>query len=74
MRMRPTHPIPILDPTVPAVQQALLRIKLELALVRLEHPEMTPRQQLAEARRRCAEVMVAAADVLEARRYDLSIT
>jgi hypothetical protein len=52
--------------TIPAVRQAVELITLELKLVRLQHPEMTPREQLQEAKRRCAAAMVAAADAIEA--------
>jgi hypothetical protein len=51
MRFRPTDPIsPSFSPTVPTVHQALMQIELELASVRIEQPEWTPHQQLAEAR------------------------
>jgi len=66
--MHPTDPPPTIDPDLPAFRQALTLIRLELALVRNEHPEMTPHQQFAEARRRCAKAMVAAADAVETRR------
>jgi hypothetical protein len=44
-----------------------LRIALELEAVKREHPEMTPRQALQEARRRSAPTMVAATDAIEAK-------
>jgi hypothetical protein len=66
MRFRPTDPIsPSFSPTVPTVHQALMQIELELASVRIEQPEWTPHQQLAEARRRCSAAMIAAADAIE---------
>ena len=73
MRLRPTDPIPTIDPTTPEVENACLRIALELEAVKREHPEMTPRQALQEARRRSARTMIAAADAIEARRYGLRL-
>jgi len=73
MRLRQTDRPPTLDPTVPEVQAALDQIRIELAAVQREHPEMTPRQQLQEARRRCAGAMVAVVDVIEAKRYGLEL-
>jgi hypothetical protein len=51
---------------LPAVRQAVALIQLHLALIEKEQPEMTPHEQLSEARRRCAAAMVAAADAIEA--------
>ena len=47
-----SDPIPPIDPDLPAMRQAICMIRLQLMLVQGECPEMTPRQQLAEARRR----------------------
>ena len=58
-------PQPTLDPMVPEVEDAVLRIALELQQVRQDHPNWTPRQQLQEARRRSASSMVAAIDAIE---------
>jgi hypothetical protein len=63
--MHPTDPLPAIDPDLPEWQQALARIQIELMLVRRECPDLPPRAQLQEARRRCAKAMVAAADALE---------
>jgi hypothetical protein len=68
MRLRPTDTLPTLDPKMPEMENAALRIALELELVRLDHPEMTPHEQLREARRRSATLMTAACDAIEARR------
>jgi hypothetical protein len=68
MTMRPTDPLPPIDPSLPEWQQVLARIQIELILVRREFPELPPRAQLQEARRRSAKPMVAAVDALEARR------
>jgi hypothetical protein len=61
-------PPPTLDLTIPAVRQAVDLIIIELKVVRLQQPEMTPCEQLQEARRRSAEAMVHAADVMEGRK------
>ena len=42
-------------------------IRLQLMLVEQECPELTPRQQLAEARRRAVKAMIGACDEIEAR-------
>lgn len=60
-----THDLPTIDPTMPEWQQALARIQIELMLVRHEHPDMTERAQLQEARRRAHKPMVDAIDALE---------
>jgi hypothetical protein len=44
---------------------ALELIRLELMLVQVEQPELTPNQQLREARRRASRAMLAAVDALE---------
>jgi hypothetical protein len=55
----------MIDPDLPAWQQALARIQIELMLEWREHPEMTPRQALQEARRRAAKPMLDAVDAME---------
>ena len=72
MRIRP-DPQPAIDWATPEIENACLRIALELQAVKHEHPEMTPRQALQEARRRSARTMVAAVDAIEARRYGLRL-
>ena len=62
------RPQPTLDPMVPEVENACLRIALEFEPAKREHPEITPRQALQEARRRSATTMIAAADAIEAKR------
>jgi hypothetical protein len=62
-----TDPTPALDPDLPALQRAIHMIRLELLLVQTECPELTPHQQLSEARRRSYRAMVGAADAVEAK-------
>ena len=52
-------------PNGAGVENAVLRIALELQQVRQEHPDWTPRQLLQEARRRSASSMLAAVDAIE---------
>jgi hypothetical protein len=66
-----TDPLPTVDPVLPAMRQAIHIIRLQLMLVETECPGLTPRQQLAEARRRSHKAMAEAADAIEARRYGL---
>jgi hypothetical protein len=68
MRLRQTDPTPTRDTTLPEVENAALMIALELEQVRWEHPNLPPRAQMQEARRRSAEAMVAAIDEVEARK------
>jgi hypothetical protein len=58
-------PMPPIDPHLPIVRQAVERVKFELMLVQAEHPDMTEREALREARRRCSKAMCAAAEALE---------
>ena len=61
----PSDPPPDLDMNIPGMSEALAQLKLELLLVQLELPQLTPHQQLQEARRRCARTLVAVADAQE---------
>jgi hypothetical protein len=63
MLMRPTDPPPTLDLTAPEVENACLRIALELEEVKREYPDWPHRAQLQEARRRSAQAML---DAIEA--------
>jgi hypothetical protein len=67
MRKMVDDPPPTLNLNMLGVPQVLARIKLELSMVCREHPELTPNQQLMEARRRCWQALVALADVREAK-------
>lgn len=71
--MRPTDTLPKLDPTMPEVQTAITRIKMQVQHVEREFPDWTSQQVLREARRRCAAQMVAVAEQQEARRYGLRL-
>jgi hypothetical protein len=64
MMMRPP---PTSDLSLPGMAEAMERVRLELELVRRDHPELTERQALREARRRCWQALVALADVREAK-------
>jgi hypothetical protein len=46
--------------TLPEVREATLAIVRAEQLVRLEHPELPPRQRLQEARRRCPDEILRA--------------
>jgi hypothetical protein len=64
--MRSTFdPPPTLDPNLSEVRAALEQIRLEVESVRVEYPEMTERQALQEARRRCSGPMIAAANAID---------
>jgi hypothetical protein len=67
MMMRPDDPPPTSDLSLPGMAEAMERVRLELELVRRDHPELTERQALREARRRCWQALVALADVREAK-------
>jgi hypothetical protein len=56
--------MPEIDPNLPIVRQVVERVELELMLVRLEQPGLTPDQALGEARRRSAGALRAAAEAL----------
>jgi hypothetical protein len=72
MQLRPTDPPPTLDLTIPAVSVAIRATTMQLRLIRQESPEMTPHEQLREAKRRCEREMVHAADAIEANERNIS--
>jgi hypothetical protein len=63
-----SDPSPKLDPRDPTVMAAVNLIKLELAAVRRECPQMTERQALQEARRRCHKAMLSVVDAIAEKR------
>jgi hypothetical protein len=60
---------PKIDPRMPEVQWALDRIRLEIGLVRKQHPHMTEREAVQEARRRHHKALLAVVEAAEARQW-----